>query len=405
MKKIIYISVCCLTALLSASSEQGRQSGENITTQINRDGIDVSGTTKNVGPERNENHEHNYEEVTYQHFLMREESTPKVQASNAGEYAFDVKAARDKEEALEHQRKLEILALENRRRDAIKKQMMGYTRGYCFLDREIFVEKIATYAYFECNFKKPFGTVELTVSVVPEFYAKALIGNPLYVTKDGKRYPVKNGVILTKDKNSINIANFVDDYMTEKVSASLGINGLNAVAKQAQAYMVQRRASDNIQGVVTSSSGLNQSVTGYSRTRKPDPMEYLVLAGIELLSTSAQIIGESYIKSLPYIFKVNKDSIFYADLQFADDNEMEGYKLQQPNIIKREPTFTNGFEDKVQEEQIPVQNNHAGQNLNIQKQSTASNTKSTQYTLPKDIQKKKSTPSAQDLLQSAFKNK
>jgi len=401
-KKFIFIS---LSILLCSELFATVQSGENITTQRNEDGINTRATSRELSPEPQNKNIKNYDEVVYQHILTSQRGQRELEADTSpGQYAFDAKAER---ETKEKAAKAERLALLQKAEEKTKKELKDFTRfgsGYCFLDKEVFVQRIATYAYFTCDFAKPFGKVQLATSLVPEFFAKALIGNPLYVIKDGKRFPIKNGVVMTKDRNSINLANFVDDRQTERISATVGYKGLGTLAQSAQAFLEQKNLADTEETVVTDSNGLGNTTTGYRRVAQPDPFVYLINAGVQFASESAKIIGEAYTTNLPYIFKVNKGSIFYVDVQFADDVNMEGYKIIQDNIIKKEPTYIDGVATNQITETVGVRNNHGGQD-GTEKVTSSGRASKKPYTLPPSpttSSKKSSKKKLRSFLDDAF---
>lgn len=370
--KNLLTPILCSSIVMAGTTYQ---TGDNIVSQINEGGVDQSAANRSVDPSHtSQNSAQFYEEVVYQHLLYNEKQNVEMQASTDGGYAEDIAQQREDARQKAFTERLALLKAQAKEDEKKTKQLLGYGQGYCYLDKEVIIERIATYAYLNCDFQPPFGKVTLAVSMVPDFYANAVIGNPLYVSKDDKRYPVKNGVVMTKDKNSVNLANFVNDNMTKKIAAEAGYKSVGIAAKQAQAFLEQKIAAGTEQNV-TVAGGLNTYTTVATNTKEPNAADFLWVAGIEMASEISKIIGKNYIRTLPYTFKINKDSVFFADVQFADDINMEGYKIIQDNIIKVEPEFKeDGGLDFKNIEEVPVLNNHAD--------DIKTNTKSSSYTLP-----------------------
>jgi len=361
MKNKIIHSVVLASLLVGVA--HSADSDRIINQMTGGKGVSSTTTNTDLDPHSRSSRVGNYEEVLYQHLVNSERDEEPVVPATPASYSYDISGAEKEKEKIAHDRRLALLEAENK---IIAQEKIDsrpkYARGYCYLSKEIIIERLASYAELNCDFNNPIGHATLTVSMVPEFYAKAVIGNPLYVTKNEERFPISNGVVMTKDKNSINLANFVNDRLTQKIAASSLYKGVGVVAQGAQAYLTQKEQS-RIQQQVVVQPGLTPVTTIATNTLPPDPYTYLAATGIQLASVLAKTIGENYVNSLPYTFKLNAGSVFYVDVQFAHDGNMEGYKIKQPNLVRPNPTFIDGREQQVKIEKIPVLNNHSQYNV------------------------------------------
>jgi len=366
MKNRYMLLLLTLPILAFAGMEVEQQSG-HIINQISKEGIESSSAYKTKGHKKQGTYFQNYEETVYEYLKKYSKSSEKKEGhfdfKEDKKFAFDIDKKRRDDENRSRALALALQKKAEKEKREERKQLFRYGHGYCYMDQEAIIDRIATYAYLSCDLNHPIGKVNLAVSLVPEYYAKAIVANPLYVLLDDEtRLPVKNGVVMTKDRNSINLANFVNDRRIEKMWATGMYKGVGIVAKRAQAFLDQKYKSDTSQ-TSTVVGSINPTVTTSSKTKEPKFSDALVVAGIEFTSEIAKILGESYVQNLHYTFKVNKGRVFYVDLEFASDGAMEGYKIDQSNgIIREEPTFTDGIESKPTIVDIPVVNNHLQSN-------------------------------------------
>lgn len=313
----------------------------------------------------------NYEEIMYEHLIVNNNNDESVEVHDqAMSLAYDIK--KERQEAAERMAAEASQRVQKQQQLARAERSFTAGRGYCYLDEEVSVQKIASYVMLSCDLNQPIGHVTLGVSMVPEFYAKALIGNPLYIVKDEERVPIRNGVVMTKDRNSINLASIVNDNLLKKIMATSAYKGIGVAATQAQEYLNQKIASDTQQSSGIQ-GGLTPITTTVTNTRPPDPYTYIAVAGIQIVSQIAKIVGENYVQDLPFTFKIAKGRVFYVDLQFTPDENMEGYKMKENNIIKQAPGLgdkSGKLQPEKPTEVVPVLNNHIKSNV-VPKKATS----------------------------------
>lgn len=354
-------NIFVLLAIYSCVFLYAEQSADNVIDSIS-EGTRKDSTSSDLNPNKNRAKRNYNEEVAYGLFVRyeQEEASEIKPIESLENFAFDVKAEKEKQRTKYLKERLALLKAEKEKYK--KENFIKYGHGYCYLDKEIVVERLANYAYLSCNLNYPIGKVTLAISLVPEFYGSALIGNPLYVQKGEKRIPIKNGVVMTKDKNSINLANLVNDRKLQKMVATGLYKSAQIATVQAQAYLQERIAARQIQETIVSPGGVGGSVVSTTTNRIAPPKEdYYLAATFAIVGELSKIIGESFVKDLPFTFKAFKNSVYYVDLQFSEDGNMEGYKMKQDNLFKKEPTFNSSEESQITE-QLPVLNNHVIEN-------------------------------------------
>lgn len=362
------VSILVYGTLLSVFS-YAEQGSANIIDQMSKGGFADNTSNAEVNPYGTSGKIYGYEEATFEHLkeVERDQGQRIEMAVDLAGHAYDVEGYQKEREREESERRLAMINVKQQAEN--ERNIVRYGYGYCYLNDDIIVERLATYAYLDCDFNEPIGRASLAVSMVPEFYAKALVGNPLYViTRDNTRIPIQNGVVMTKDKNSVNIANIVNDRLLEKIMITGSYKSLGIVAQQTQAYLDAKTASRTT-SATTITTGDNPVVINDTQTAPPKYSDYWATATVQVVSELAKIVGENMVENLNYTFKANKGSIYYVDVQFSDDKNMEGYKIQTDNIVKREPVFINTeHTNNIKLETIPVLNNHGKEKIEFAKE-------------------------------------
>lgn len=201
-----------------------------------------------------------------------------------------------------------------------------YLNGYCQLPYQVQVDKLTQFVSLKCNFDK--GEGKLTIMLVPDVYSEALVAKPLYVVLNNKKYFVKGGIVMNAQKTSINLASVINDRKIEKFLAQTGISSANIITKQAEAYLQAKQQSET-QNTVIYPDGNTSNPVVVSNTQPPHIKDYIQNTGIQILSNIINNVSDSFFINLPYLFKINKNTIFYTELFVTD--EYEGLPLLKIN--------------------------------------------------------------------------
>ncbi|MDD4969881.1 MAG: hypothetical protein PHT07_10680 [Paludibacter sp.] len=353
MKHSIIAALIILSTSVFADDD-----GQHITRQLTGSNADIRtdgamiDNTKATGI-------YNYNEVVYEHIKLKQGTTHAPQTGSQVALGEDIASRKAQELAA----KINALAKQKAAVEAAKNSPTWpkFAEGYCYVHNDVEVEKIATYAYLSCDFSESIGKAELVVSLVPDFYAKALVAKPLYMNlvdqnRKKQRIPIVSGAVLTQDKLSINVANIVNDRKIEKLIATGTYTTLNAATQASQLYLTDLRASRVQQSTSTTSSIGGLVTSSATNVQKPIASDYLVAGGLQVVSDLAKIIGESFVNNLPYTFKMNHDAILYADIELSDTRMLRGFDADVPNVIKKQPVFdiTKGQETDQSITPVPI---------------------------------------------------
>lgn len=284
----------------------------------------------------------NYPEVVYEHFkayqkmprngaLNNQQATPIV----AGYDFYGQKMAIQAEQAAQ-----QAAAIQNAQEQSMQPDIK-FIQGYCSLRNEVEIERIAGYATLSCDFMN-YGNGLLSVTLTPDFFSQALVATPLYVEINGKKMQVQQGVVLNGIRTSINVATSVNDYMIQKIVAAGAISSATVATRYAQDYLDALKSSRTSQSSNVQSSGGGIVVTQDTNTEKPRAGDYIAGAVVELVSSLASVIGNAYLDRVSYTFKINKDTLMFADMQVDFNSKgMRGVNYAPNNMIQTdEPRFT-----------------------------------------------------------------
>lgn len=227
-----------------------------------------------------------------------------------------------------------------------------FLSGYCVLQNEIKIGRIAGYADLYCDLSES-GKATLKVALTPDFYSKALIATPLHLDFDGKKYTVTAGAVQNGIRTSINVATEVDDYLVSRILADTGVQTSSVMTQYAQEYLDERRTYREYKNskkntTTQTTSGGNVIITEEDAGEDMPPRidDYLGGALVEITGKLIESIGNAYLQTREYSFKIDAHTTLFADLQI-DINEqgIKGVGFEPQNLIVQQPSTNFGDSD------------------------------------------------------------
>lgn len=195
------------------------------------------------------------------------------------------------------------------------KEKLANIKGYCFTETDVNVGFQPMSASLKCNTN--YGIMTFFGNYVPNNELYTLFITGLFVEKGDFKYPIVSGKILNKNKNSYNVATYVNSNKIEKAWLQAGANTADVVKAGANDYMKQleqsRKTETGGATTVSSSGAISQEpvITNYE---KPNLTEYVIKGGVDVLTTVTKEIAQAFKEELPFAYKVVKDSQFYIDI-------------------------------------------------------------------------------------------
>ena len=224
-----------------------------------------------------------------------------------------------------------------------------YFTGYCFTRNAIEVENIQGYGIIDCSFEDNdlnISTSKMMAMFIPITSRNALISKPIYLLgKDNKKIPIQTGVILTLDRTSLNVANFINDKKMKKLTGDLMSQTGDIALNQSVAYLNQLEESNKREEVVLNSSISGTTQTKTTNTEAPDATTYLVHSGIQFISGLFKLGGLLLSEDKYPLFKVYQDSGFYVDFVVEINGDKKGKVTKESKELERID-----YQDKAYEE-------------------------------------------------------
>jgi len=213
-----------------------------------------------------------------------------------------------------------------------KKIPSYYVGGYCSVNTPVKIVRNSEFTILNCllNFGEgEYRHADVFAGVYPNYKKETLTVLPLYATlESGKKVSI-DGVVLTSDKGSLNIADHIERYTIRKLVAEYGL-AINDVAyRYANAFMSQlilSRTRTNVDYVSVSDpanpNNTNSVVPVVTQnTLPPQASDYFIMAGIELFSQLFAIGAKDLMSDSEPLFRIFKGKRVYLEGIVTADNK------------------------------------------------------------------------------------
>ena len=223
---------------------------------------------------------------------------------------------------------------ENRKKEAQKKEAESKTPsyfggGYCTMETPVTISRSSEFSTLSCliNFgESEYRKVDVFIGVYPDYKRELLVGIPIYATfENGKRANV-NGIVMRRNRSSINIADYVDAQRLRKLTAENAL-AINDVAYRYSTAYLQAlqlsRIQEDVQYVNTVDPNTGNSVPVPVATRNiapPKATDYFAAAGIEIVSQIFASIGKEYLYDTRPLFEIHKGKMVWMEGIFEFDH-------------------------------------------------------------------------------------
>ena len=200
--------------------------------------------------------------------------------------------------------------------------------GYCLVRDNIMIGKQPGAGRFICNTN--IGQVEVFGNLTPINDVLTLIYDPAYIEFKNWRYRVLTSRVLNEARTSYNIATYVNDRKLSEIALSSTSNSADVIKTQSSDYLRQLEQSRKNQKTeyVTVGSGSNSYVAPVQNenTEKPNAVDYIAKAGIDIVSGIVKNTAEVFKRDLPYLYEVVGGSRVYIDLVIDRNGEKIKWK-------------------------------------------------------------------------------
>ncbi len=195
--------------------------------------------------------------------------------------------------------------------------------GYCLIRDNIMIGKQPGAGRFICNTN--IGQIEIFGNLTPINDALTLIYDPAYIEYKNWRYRVVTSRVLNEARTSYNIATYANDRKLSEIALSATSNTADVIKTQSSDYLKQLEQSRKNQKTeyvtVGSGSGSYVAPVQNENTEKPNAVDYIAKAGIDIVSGVVKNTAEIFKRDLPYLYEIVGGSRVYVDLVIDRNGE------------------------------------------------------------------------------------
>ncbi|CAD7289532.1 hypothetical protein LMG7974_01609 [Campylobacter majalis] len=195
-------------------------------------------------------------------------------------------------------------------------------KGFCFIPEDINVGKQPSSLRVNCETN--YGGIVMFADLVNVNERASLIADPKYIEKSGYRFKVSSAIVTNEEKTSYNIATFVNDRKIAEVGWGALSVGSDEFKTQSNAYLKalenskQSQTTDYV-SVTDASGNVYPQAVQNTNTEKPDPLDYLITGGINMVASIAKNTAEIFKRDLPYLYQIVGQTKIWIDLQVEKD--------------------------------------------------------------------------------------
>lgn len=223
--------------------------------------------------------------------------------------------------------KKEEASLEKNTEDKVEEVVV--VKGFCYIPQDINVGKQPSSIRTDC--KTNVGNIIMFANLVNVNEKASLIADPRYIELKGVRFNVVSSIVTNESKTSYNIATFVNDRKIANIGwSSLSVSA-DEVKNSTNEYLQALRESQTKEEVqyVSVTDGAGNSYmqpVQIQNTEKPDPLDYLIDAGINIVASTVKTTADIFKADLPYLYQIAGKSKIWIDLKVNKKGELVKWK-------------------------------------------------------------------------------
>lgn len=242
-------------------------------------------------------------------------------------------------------------ALHARENNTSKESPIIFAGGYCMIEETLSISKFNEYGKLDCLLdfgEGKYKRAEVFSSFYPDYKREMVIAIPMYMTFEDDSRATFSGIVLKANKTSMNMAGWVDNMRIQKMLGEGLLMTNDIIYNYANGYMnalIQSRRREEIiypnegNGTYNGGYGGYQGY-GYPRTvtniAPPEAKDYIISAGIQILSNIFAIKGKDYLYSKEPLFGVYPQKVYVEGMVSFDNKGLAQRfgKISQDNAGK-----------------------------------------------------------------------
>lgn len=335
MKKSL-ATILVLSSIALASNEYGNRANYQENTRSSAHRGSLNGKSGNKTDDRSGKISDNYmDSVIYTDIIEMGTHGRRQQISNA-RASKTIILGQPATEAAEGMASL--LAAEELAREkdaAIKRKIPSYyTGGFCSVVTPADISKSSEFTTLECllDFGGEIRRADVFVGLYPDHKREMLVGVPIYITFENGNRASFDGIVLRKNKGSMNLSDWTDNKRIRKLLAEGALIANDIAYVYGTRYLNALEESNTKQKTdyitVSDNNGSTRIIPVTSTSNeKPKAKNYLIAAGLELLTSLFSMAGKSYLYDAKPLFRMYSGKKVYLEGVVSFDNARLGKKF------------------------------------------------------------------------------
>jgi len=211
-----------------------------------------------------------------------------------------------------------------------------FAGGYCTLEERLAISKFNEYGKLDCLLdfgEGKYKRAEVFTSFYPDYKREMVIAIPMYMTFEDDSRASFSGIVLKANKTSMNMAGWVDNRRIEKMLGEGLLMTNDIIYNYANAYMSALIQSKTREEVIypdeyadgNGTNRYNNRYPGYypyprttTNVAPPEARDYIISAGIQILSNIFAITGKDYMYSKEPLFGVYPQKVYVEGMVSFD---------------------------------------------------------------------------------------
>lgn len=210
-----------------------------------------------------------------------------------------------------------------------------FVGGYCTVNTPVKIIRHSEFTTLNCLLdfgNGQYRDAAVFAGVYPNYKKETLTVLPIYATFKNERKVSMEGVVLTEDKGSLNIADHIETFLIRKLVAEYGLAVNNVAYKYANLYLahkIQSGLETRIDYIdQTDANGVTRSVPIVTETQKAlSKRDFFTAAGLELFGKVLASIGENILEDSSPLFRIFKGKRVFVEgvISTGGEGVMKGY--------------------------------------------------------------------------------
>ena len=288
-------------------------------------------------------------------FKKRTDDIPLKQVVVAGTESIVLDTPVENLQAQWNAEEARLAALHAGENNASDKAPIIFAGGYCMIEETLSISKFNEYGKLDCLLDFGGGQykrAEVFSSFYPDYKREMVIAIPMYMTFEDDSRASFSGIVLKANKTSMNMAGWVDNRRIQKMLGEGLLMTNDIIYNYANGYMNALIQSKRREELIypdghNDANGTNGRIyngyggyNAYPRTvtniAPPEAKDYIISAGMVILSNIFAIKGKDYLYSKEPLFGVYPQKVYVEGMVSFDNQGLAQRfgKISQDNAAK-----------------------------------------------------------------------